>query len=75
MEALAAFAAAGIELVSDDEFRERFQALNRIFSGSPAARAPPDGSPGARSCSGDGACVARGRAATTPRGMSGRYGV
>ncbi len=38
-EALAAFAAAGAELVSDHEFRERFQALNRIFSDSPAARA------------------------------------
>ena len=38
-EALACFAAAGIELVGDDEFRERFTALKRIFSGSPAARA------------------------------------
>ncbi len=38
-EALACFAAAGIELVGDDVFRERFQALNRIFSNSPAARA------------------------------------
>lgn len=38
-EALACFAAAGVELVDDDAFRERFQALNRIFSGSPAARA------------------------------------
>ncbi len=38
-EALACFAAAGIALVGDDEFRERFQALNRIFSNSPAARA------------------------------------
>ena len=37
-EALACFAAAGIEAVSDDEFVERFQKLNRIFSGSPAAR-------------------------------------
>ena len=37
-EALACFAAAGIEPASDDAFRERFQALNRIFSGSPAAR-------------------------------------
>ena len=38
-EALACFDAAGIELVGDDEFRERFEVLNRIFSGSPAARA------------------------------------
>ncbi len=38
-EALACFAAAGIALVGDDQFRQRFQALNRIFSGSPAARA------------------------------------
>ncbi len=38
-EALACFAAADIDLVGDDEFRERFQALNRIFSNSPAARA------------------------------------
>jgi 2-dehydropantoate 2-reductase len=38
-EALACFEAAGIELVSDDEFRARFQALNRIFADSPAARA------------------------------------
>ena len=38
-EALACFEAAGIELVGDDEFRQRFEVLNRIFSGSPAARA------------------------------------
>jgi len=38
-EALACFAAAGIEIVGDDQFRERFEVLNRIFSGSPAARA------------------------------------
>ena len=38
-EALACFEAAGIDLVSDDEFRQRFEVLNRIFSGSPAARA------------------------------------
>ena len=37
-EALACFAAAGVELVSDDAFGERFRALNRIRSGSPAAR-------------------------------------
>ena len=37
-EALACFAAAGVECVSDEEFRGRFQALSRIFSGSPAAR-------------------------------------
>ena len=38
-EALACFEAAGIEITSDDEFRERFEVLNRIFAGSPAARA------------------------------------
>lgn len=38
-EALACFEAAGIVLVGDDEFRKRFEVLNRIFSGSPAARA------------------------------------
>ncbi len=38
-EALACFVAAGIALVGDDEFRMRFEVLNRILSGSPAARA------------------------------------
>ncbi len=37
-EALACFAAAGIQRVSDEVFRERFQVLRRIFAGSPAAR-------------------------------------
>lgn len=37
-EARACFAAAAVETVSDDAFRERFQALSRIRSGSPAAR-------------------------------------
>ena len=37
-EARACFAAAGVETVDDDAFRERFQALSRIFAGSPAAR-------------------------------------
>ncbi len=37
-EALACFAAARIELVSDEAFGERFRALNRISTGSPAAR-------------------------------------
>ncbi len=37
-EALACFAAAGVDVISDEQFAERFQALNRIFSGSPAAR-------------------------------------
>ena len=37
-EARACFAAAGVETADDDAFRERFQALSRIFAGSPAAR-------------------------------------